>query len=76
MGQWGSRFGLEFGIIVGSYNTGDLWAPLGGVYALLQGRASRQGEGAGVSPDPRWLGGGSLTASITDLFQFSKILLT
>ena len=30
MGQWGSRFGLEFGIIVGSYNTGDLWAPLGG----------------------------------------------
>ena len=46
------------------------------LYALLQGRASRQGEGAGVSPDPRWLGGGSLTASITDLFQFSKILLT
>ena len=46
------------------------------LYALLQGRACRQGEGAGVSPGPRWLGGGSLTAPITDLFNFPKLYLT
>ena len=38
MGQWGSRFGLEFGIIVGSYNTGDLWAPLGGGEDVEEGQ--------------------------------------
>ena len=29
-----------------------------------------------MSPGPRWLGDGSLTAPITDLFNFPKLYLT